>query len=122
MVAASDAMREGGGLALARVEDDEGVYERFLEALPAFFDDERCNFLLSHYLWDDPARLEMLVRHLRLADLVRRVYLVTRNAPPPPAVLRGAVRRLALAARLDPCIAESVRRGRFPLSQLHLLG
>ena len=48
----------------------------FLESIPYMFDSGPQRYLMSHYLWDSSERLEHLVIHLRMYDLVSRMYFV----------------------------------------------
>ncbi|GBG28604.1 Hypothetical Protein FCC1311_048252 [Hondaea fermentalgiana] len=90
---------------------DFGQYDLFMECLSSIFETEQGRYLMSHFLWDAP-RTEMLLRHMRLMDAVRRVYFVSCGVHAPPHVIISSVRQLVEHG--DPRLVEDLMGGCFP--------
>lgn len=101
---------------------DDKDYNLFLQSIPYMFDSEPCKFLISHYLWSSEDKRDQLIIHLRLYDLIRRIYYVKLKKEPDHDTVLRAMTKIFKNTWMKNHILHYITNGIFPSGkQLKLL-
>lgn len=89
-------------------------YETFLNAIPYMFENEHSKYLITHYLWDNEDKQEQLIIHLRLYDLVRRIFYIKTRTEPSRETVLTTVRTILSKTWMKNYVKRYITIGVFP--------
>lgn len=94
----------------------------FIESLPYMFENEPSKFLITHYLWGGEEKVKDLIVHLRLYDLIRRIYTIEMRSEPSKELIIEAIKNIQNSKSLKKYFKKYILNGQFPdNSQLRIL-
>lgn len=85
----------------------------FLCSIPEMFQSEVQRATLSTFLWDD-RDTKVLIKHLRLYDILRRICYVKTRKHPTPAKVMELMDFVASNPEIAACFDDLVSRAKFP--------
>lgn len=93
----------------------ETEYELFLNCIPFMFMNQPQKYLISNFLWSGQDNIEFLVIHLRLYDLVRRLYYVKIKEEPSRETILKAIKNILKSNHLKNYFRKYILTGQFPI-------
>lgn len=99
------------------MDEEDPHYELFLQSIPFMFDNEASKFLITHYLWGNRNNIDKLIAHLRLYDLIRRIYVINskNNEEPSKEMILEAIKKVRNNKLLRNYIYKNfIANGHFP--------
>lgn len=110
-----NTMKDHGLPGVSRTpEINEEQYTLFLQCIPHMFSGEPQRYLMSNFLWGDEERTQMLISHLRLYDMIRRLYFIKFRENPSHETMNKTLRQIMSNPKLYRLFSMHIERAIFP--------
>lgn len=97
--------------------EDDKQYDIFLNSLPYLFANEPSKYLITHYMWDSDDNLQQLLVHVRLYDLIRRIYRIKTREEPSKQLIINTIKNINKKRALRNYFKKYIIDGHFPKLQ-----